>query len=106
MENNELFQISCLPYTEHTTQENQALPPTPSQDGRDLSCRPKSGQKHKASIPSSNITFGEIDDENPKGNKKIMHRDIERQRRQEMGHPLCISSITTPPRISEGMVAS
>lgn len=84
MENNELFQISCLPYTEHTTQENLALPPTPSQDGRDLSCRPKSGQKHKASIPSSNITFGEIDDENPKGNKKIMHRDIERQRRQEM----------------------
>ncbi|KAL6280224.1 hypothetical protein ACE6H2_017105 [Prunus campanulata] len=81
----ELFQISCLPYTEHTTEENQVLPPSPSQDGRDLTCRPKFGQKRKASISSSNITFGEIDDErNPKGNKKIMHRDIERQRRQEM----------------------
>ncbi|KAH0974703.1 hypothetical protein GBA52_016602 [Prunus armeniaca] len=81
----ELFQISCLPYTEHTTQENQALPPTPSQDGRDLTCRPTSGQKRKASISSSNITSGEIDDEqNLKGNKKIMLRDIERQRRQEM----------------------
>lgn len=63
MEINELFQISCLPYTEHTTQENESLPPTPSKDGCDPTCRPKSGQKRKASISSSNITFGEFDDE-------------------------------------------
>lgn len=80
----DLFQVSTFSYIESTIQDNQALPPTPSQDGRDLTWRPSSGRrKRKAS--SSSISFSEIDDKKPKGNKKVMQRDIERQRRQEMG---------------------
>ncbi|XP_024168554.1 transcription factor bHLH120 [Rosa chinensis] len=88
----ELLRISRVPCVEHKIRENHAHPlphplnPPPNQKedphnyDRFMSF---SQPKRKASI-----TFGEIDaDQNPKESKKvkkIMHREIERQRRQEM----------------------
>ncbi|KAL6174599.1 hypothetical protein ACLB2K_051245 [Fragaria x ananassa] len=93
----ELSQIACVPCVEHKIRENHVHPlppplgpPSHQKDSKDHVhlMIPRqidfSQPKRKASI-----TFGEIDDDQKpdqesKKVKKIMHRDIERQRRQEM----------------------
>nr|WKE35192.1 basic helix-loop-helix family protein [Rosa persica] len=93
----ELLRISRVPCVEHKIRENHVHPlPLPlnppsnqKEDPHNYDRLMSRGQidfsqpKRKASI-----TFGEIDDDqNPKDSKKvkkIMHREIERQRRQEM----------------------
>ncbi|XP_004300739.1 PREDICTED: transcription factor bHLH36 [Fragaria vesca subsp. vesca] len=90
----ELSQIACVPCVEHKIRENHVyplpLPLGPSHQKKDhvhlMSPRQIDFSQPKR---KTSITFGEIDDDqNPdqesKKVKKIMHRDIERQRRQEM----------------------
>ncbi|KAK9276051.1 hypothetical protein L1049_005582 [Liquidambar formosana] len=75
----ELFQFSSIPCQEHTTQQDEP-PLIPFLEGTDLTNKPKYSQRRKSSA-----AFGDSD-ANPIDNKKkkIIHRDLERQRRQEM----------------------
>lgn len=70
-------------------QEDQVLPPTPSQDGGDnldLHKLKFNGGRRRSSSVAFCENRDDDHDENPneKKKKKIMHRDIERRRRQEM----------------------
>ncbi|XP_015900346.3 transcription factor bHLH120 [Ziziphus jujuba] len=84
----ELFHMSCFPCSQqHDEILEDQIPPTPSHSGGDINLThdPKFGRRRR--LRSSVISFDENDDdhENPNANKKkkVVHREIERQRRQE-----------------------
>lgn len=60
-------------------QNGQVNPPTPSREGPDLT--------HKRRQPSSSSSTafrGDLENPNEKKKKKVIHREIERERRKEM----------------------
>nr|WIE96205.1 basic helix-loop-helix transcription factor [Loropetalum chinense var. rubrum] len=75
----ELFQFSSIPCQHHKIQQDE-LRLTPYPEENDLTKKPNYRRRQKSSA-----AFGDSE-ENPNENKKkILHRDLERQRRVEMG---------------------
>ncbi|KAJ7010792.1 transcription factor bHLH125 [Populus alba x Populus x berolinensis] len=74
--------FSSFPSQQLTTPKDKA-PLRPYEDCHELANKTQHGRRRK-----SPIALGSIQDENPDDNKKkkIIHRDIERQRRQEMAN--------------------
>lgn len=74
--------FSSFPSQKQTTPKDK-VPLRPYEDCHDLANKTQHGRRRK-----SPIALGSVKDENPNDNKKkkIIHRDIERQRRQEMAN--------------------
>ncbi|KAJ8766185.1 hypothetical protein K2173_021702 [Erythroxylum novogranatense] len=78
----ELFQLSAIPWQQQAVSQDKVLTVAPSGYSSDLTANRTQliSQRRKSSMVSG------VDDQNPsdRKKKKIIHRDIERQRRQEM----------------------